>query len=279
MRMSARNGHKVQSGRPVDAVILAAGEGKRMAAAGDRVRPKVVYEVAGQPMIRWVVQACLEAGVRRCIVVIGFEGGQVRDALAGLDACLFVEQSERKGTGHATRMAHPLFGPGQDDGDAFVLAGDGPLIRAQTLRTLLETHRAHGAAATLATSVIENPQGYGRVIRDAQGRFERIVEQNDASPAELLVREINPSYYCFDVRKLFSALARVRSENSQGEYYLTDVPGLLRSDGEAVVVVDAVPPQDVLSINTPDQLAEVDRLLRAREARRTAPLGTGRSLA
>jgi len=276
--MSAKNGQKGSPGRPVDAIILAAGEGKRMAAAGERVRPKVVYEVAGQPMIRWVVEACLEAGVRRCIVVIGFEGGQVRQALSEVDGCLFVEQSERKGTGHAVQMAQPLFGPGMDEADVFVLAGDGPLIRPQTLGTLLRTHREAGAAATLATSVLDDPQGYGRVIRDARGRFERIVEQKDAMAAELAVREINPSYYCFDARKLFAALGRVGNANSQGEYYLTDVPGLLKQEGERVVVVEAVAPRDVLSINTPEQLAEVDQLLREREALRVAPMGTGRSL-
>lgn len=241
------------------AVILAAGKGTRMGSD----KPKVLFEVAGEPMVRWVVRACREAGVSRCIIVIGYRGQDVRDALANEPGCVYVEQKEQLGTGHAARMAEGLFDPAKPV-DLFVLAGDGPLIRAETLSKLLAVHRQRGAAATLASAVLDDPSGYGRVLREADGSFKTIVEQKDATPEQLRVREVNPSYYCFRSDLLFSALGQVRNDNKQGEYYLTDVPALLKAQGRTTAVIDAVPPEDVLSINTPEQLAEVDRILRKR---------------
>ncbi|MCE9589561.1 MAG: NTP transferase domain-containing protein [Planctomycetes bacterium] len=243
------------------AIILAAGKGTRM--GGDR--PKVVYEVFGRPMVCWVVDACRAAGVTRSIVVIGYKGEEVRAALAGYNDVVFVEQKEQLGTGHAARMAEPMFNA-KSPMDVFVLAGDGPLIRAATLTNLLDVHRKTGAAATLATAVLDDPSGYGRVLRAADGGFGEIIEQKDATPEQLKVREVNPSYYCFRSDLLFASLGRVKNTNRQGEYYLTDVPAMLKGGGKVVSVVDAVPPQDVLSINTPEQLAEVDRVLRSRQA-------------
>lgn len=242
------------------AVLLAAGKGTRM----DSDLPKVLLEVAGRPMLHWVVEACFAAGVERCVVVVGYGGDKVREALADEPRCVFVDQTEQLGTAHAADMARPLF-ENVPSGDVFVLAGDGPLIRSQTLARLLEVHRRTKASATLATAVLDDPTGYGRVVRTApQNGFDRIVEQKDASDDELLIREVNPSYYCFAVNELFDAISRVGNENKQGEYYITDVPGLLRKQGKTVTLVDAVPAEDVLSINTPEQLAEVDRVLRAR---------------
>ncbi len=241
------------------AIILAAGLGKRM--GGDQ--PKVVFPIGGEPMVRWVVRACEEAGVSRVIVVVGHKGEQVRAALSGFKSVVFVEQHERLGTGHATQQASSHFDAAKPV-DVFVLAGDGPLIRAATLRKLLEVHRATDAAATLATALLDDPTGYGRVIRDAAHGFEAIVEQKDATPAQLAVREVNPSYYCFRSDALFEALSMVRNDNKQGEYYLTDAPGILKQRGRTVSVVDAVPAQDVLSINTLEQLAAVDRVFRRR---------------
>lgn len=244
--------------RAPQAIILAAGRGTRM--PGDL--PKVVHPVAGEPMVRWVVRACHEAGVERCVLVVGYKQQLVRDAVADLPGIAFVEQREQLGTGHAARMAAPRFAG--EPCDVFVLTGDGPLIRAATLDRLLATHRRRGAAATLATAVLDNPAGYGRIIRDAAGHFQGIVEQKDATPQQLALAEVNPSYYCFRSDLLFDALARVSNANAQGEYYLTDVPALLLREGHTVAVEAAVPPEDVLSINTPQQLAEVDALLRAR---------------
>ena len=244
---------------PPAAIILAAGKGTRM--GGDL--PKVLHEVAGRPMICWVVDACKRAGVGTIVVVVGYKAQEVRQALADEPTCVFVEQTEQLGTGHAARMAQPVFEQ-QSIEDTFVLAGDGPLIRHTTLARLLEIHRRRKSQATLATAILDDPTGYGRVTRTEAGEFDAIVEQKDATDAQLAVCEVNPSYYCFDTAALFTTLEQVSNQNASGEYYLTDVPGLLKQQGKTVVVIDAVPAEDVLSINTPDQLAQVDRLLTAR---------------
>lgn len=243
----------------IDAIIMAAGKGTRM--GGDL--PKVVHEVAGKPMVWWVVKACKEAGAGRCILVVGYKGELVREALAGVDGVEFVEQTEQLGTAHAVQMAEPVF-EGKPIGDVFVLAGDGPLIRAQTLSRLVEVHRRTKAGATLATAIINDPTGYGRIIRDAEGHFDAIVEQKDATEEQRAIKEVNPSYYCFDGTQLFKTIDQIGADNAQAEYYITDAPGIIKSHGNTVTVVDAVPPEDVLSINNPDQLAIVDMILRER---------------
>lgn len=257
---------------PPAAIILAAGKGTRM--KGDL--PKVCHPVGGRPMICAVVDACIDAGCGTIIVVVGYKQELVREALAGY-AVTFAVQQEQLGTGHAVRSAEGAFqGASPAGGDVFVLCGDGPLIRAATLRTVLGRHRTTSAAATLATSVIPDPTGYGRIVRDARGRFERIVEQKNATPAQLLIREVNPSYYCFRSPDLFAALAGVRRNEVSGEYYLTDVPEVLAADRRRVEVIDAVPPEDVLSINTPEDLAHVDALYQRRQHGVHAAIGEPR---
>ncbi len=253
------------------AILLAAGKGTRM----NSDLPKVVHAVAGEPMIRWVVRAAAQAGVQRCVVVVGHRADLVREALgapAGAASSVFedvtidfVLQEQQLGTGHAAAMAKPCFD--STAADVFVLCGDGPLIRPETLVKLLGLHRRKHASATLATALLDDPSGYGRVVRDRRdGSFMAIVEQKDADADTLALREVNPSYYCFDSVALFDQLAALKNNNAQGEYYLTDVPGQLKALGRVVEVIDAVPPEDVLSINTPQQLAQVDAVLRRRVA-------------
>lgn len=249
---------------PPAAVILAAGKGTRM----NSDLPKVCHPIGGQPMIRAVVDACLAAGCDKIVAVVGYKQELVREALASYgDRVEFAVQGEQLGTGHAVRSAQANFEHeiqnGQDR-DVLVLCGDGPLIRPETLGLMLSRQRDTGAAATLATSVIENPTGYGRIVRDAEGRFAAIVEQKNATPEQLEVREVNPSYYCFGSRGLFDCLSRLPRNELTGEYYVTDVPAMLLASGGGVEVIDAVPPEDILSINTLDQLAEVDRVFRSR---------------
>lgn len=248
--------------RGLVAVILAAGKGTRMKSD----LPKVMHHAMGRPMVAWVVDAARAAGATRIVLVIGHGAELVRAEFAQARDVEFAVQSEQLGTGHAVRMAEPNLEATAASCDAFVLCGDGPLIRADTLRRLLEVHRGRGAAATLATSVIADPAGYGRIVRDGEGRLLRIVEQKDASDAEKAIREINPSYYCFRADELLDALRRVGNTNASREYYLTDVFGLLRESGKTVAAIDAVPPEDVLSVNDPAQLAEVDAILRGRHA-------------
>jgi bifunctional UDP-N-acetylglucosamine pyrophosphorylase/glucosamine-1-phosphate N-acetyltransferase len=245
--------------RPLAAIILAAGKGTRM----NSELPKVVHRVAGRPMVWWVVDAVRRAGAAPIVLVVGHGAESVQSVFDGDDGDLaYVVQAEQLGTGHATQCAEPALA--EFDGDVLVLAGDGPLIRHETLQALCRRHQTAGAVATLATSVVEDPAGYGRVIRNAGGRFEAIVEHKNASPAQRAIREIYPSYACFDAVELFRALKRLEPDALTGEYYITDVPAMLRSAGGVVEVIDAVPPEDVLSINTLTQLAEVDAILRSR---------------
>lgn len=254
-------------GQPA-AIILAAGKGTRM----DSDLPKVCHEVGGRAMVCAVVDACRAAGCGRIIVVVGYKQELVREALREFDV-EFAVQDEQLGTGHAVQCAKDaLAGFG---GDVFVLCGDGPLIHASTLETVLTRHRSQGAQGTLATSVIENPDGYGRIVRDGSGGFVSIVEQKDATPEQLAIREVNPSYYCFDAGSLFDALARVERNGSSGEYYVTDVPEILLGDGGRIEVIDAVPPEDVLSINTGEDLREVDRIYRSRTSVRPRTIEEG----
>ena len=247
-----------QPDRPVAAVVLAAGKGTRM----EGQRPKVAYEVHGRAMALWVVDALRAAGVHRVLLVVGYGADEVRSIFDGDDAIEYVVQEEQLGTGHAVLCCRESLDG--FDGDLVVLAGDGPLIRAETIGTLLSTHRKAAAVATLATSIIDDPTGYGRIVRDASGRFQAIVEHKNASDEIRAIREVYPSYACFDAIALMDALANLPADDISGEYYLTEVPARLHADGRTVEVVDAVPAEDVLSINTPDQLAEVDAILRTR---------------
>ncbi len=250
------------------ALILAAGKGTRMQSD----LPKVAHPIAGEPMVRWVVRACAEAGCTRIVVVVGYQQEVVRAALADLAAEIapatieFAVQNEQLGTGHAVIEAKELFDSERSEPGhgVLVLAGDGPLIRAQTLAQIKDRHESTAAAATMATSRIEDPTGYGRIVRDASGKFVEIVEQKNASAEQLAINEINPSYYLFDCEAMFDALERVERNPVSGEYYITDVPALLLASGKTVEVIEAVPPADVLSINTPEQLAEVDQIMRSR---------------
>lgn len=258
--MAEQAAQLVSESAPV-AVVMAAGKGTRMRSD----LPKVVHEVAGRPMVCHVVEACLRAGCGLVVVIVGYQQERVREALAPFgDRVRFALQEEQLGTGHAVACALPALEGLAGGTPVLVLAGDGPLIRAETLRALLARHLGSRAAATLATSVIDDPSGYGRIVRDTGGRFRGIVEQKNATPEQLAVREVNPSYYCFELGALREGLAGVERNEASGEYYVTDVPSILMAAGRVVEVVDAVPPEDVLSINTPEQLAEVDRVLRDR---------------
>ncbi|MBL4590321.1 MAG: NTP transferase domain-containing protein [Phycisphaerales bacterium] len=266
--MTPQSQNNQSKNNDVQAVILAAGKGTRMKSD----LPKVCHPVGGRAMVCAVVDACLDAGCSRVVVVVGYKQELVREALASFgDKVVYAVQEEQLGTGDAVVSAADSFDPSIRAGtELIVLCGDGPLIRTSTLRTMLETHRTSGAAATLATSTIENPDGYGRIVRDANGGFARIIEQKNASADELKLNEVNPSYYCLNADKMFNALAGVTRNELTGEYYITDVFELLLKDGEHVEVIDAVPPEDILSINTLEDLAMVDSIYRQRHQMETS---------
>lgn len=258
---------QASSNRSISAIILAAGKGTRMKSD----LPKVVHPVGGRPMVCAVVDACLASGVTRVVAVVGYQQEKVREALASYGSKVeYVVQAEQLGTGHAVQCAASALAneAAREGNETLVLCGDGPLIRPDTIRQMFERHRSGSksgpAAATLATAVIEDPQGYGRIARDAKGQFLAIVEQKNATPEQLKIKEVNPSYYLFDTRRLFEALQGVKRNALTGEYYLTDTLELMLKAGRRVEVIEAVPPEDVLSINTLDDLAKVDALYRSR---------------
>jgi UDP-N-acetylglucosamine diphosphorylase/glucosamine-1-phosphate N-acetyltransferase len=249
---------------PTAAIILAAGKGTRM----NSDLPKVVHETCGAPMVCWVVRACLEAGCSRVIVVVGHRQELVREAMERIDpgdaAIEFATQDEQLGTGHAVECARPLLDG--FDGNVVVLCGDGPLIRTETVTELIDEHHRTNAAATLATATVDDPAGYGRIIRDDAGGFVGIIEDANATDEQKRINEINPSYYCFSAQQLWAGLGRVERNETSSERYLTDVPALLLESGERVGAIASVPAQDALSVNTPEQLAQTDSILRARAA-------------
>ncbi len=244
---------------PPSAIILAAGKGTRMKSD----LPKVVFPIGGRPMVCAVVDACRAAGVGRVVAIVGYKQEEVRSALKDYDV-EFAVQEEQLGTGHAVMSAAGAFTNVNITDTSLVLCGDGPLIRAATITQMLERHSAAGASATLATAIIDNPAGYGRIDRDAGGNFRAIVEHKNCTPAQLNICEVNPSYYCFNTASLFSTLRLVKRNPVSNEYYITDVPELMLARGERVEVIGAVPPQDIYSINTPEDLEHVDSIFRAR---------------
>ncbi len=245
--------------RQIQAVILAAGQGTRMKSD----LPKVLHPVADLPMVQWVVDACRKAGATRCIVVVGYKSELVREALADQPDIEFVEQTERLGTGHAAMMAEPLL-TDEEDCDVLVLAGDMPLLKGSTLTQLIETHRTTGAIGSMATGELSDPTGYGRIVRDETGEFIGIVEHKDATEDQRAIREVNPSCYCYRSVRLFELLKALKTDNVQGEYYITDTMGLLRDAGETVTVVNVMGEDEVQGINNTEHLAAVDAVMRKR---------------
>lgn len=250
------------------AIILAAGKSTRMKSR----KPKVLHEICGKPMLTYVLDACYGAGCGQVAVVVGHGKDEVVAQYAGDERIVWIEQTEQLGTGHAARMCESWLKK-QGPGDVLMLAGDGPLIRAQVLKTLAEAHRDDRAAASMATAMLDDPTGYGRVIRDAAGQFVEIVEQIDCTPEQRDVREVFPSYYCVKRDELLFALSRLQNLNKKGEYYLTDIYGILRKAGRRVLAVQAVTAQDVLAVNSRDQQNAVDAIMQDRIQRQVLDAG------
>jgi bifunctional UDP-N-acetylglucosamine pyrophosphorylase/glucosamine-1-phosphate N-acetyltransferase len=229
-------------------------------------RPKPLHEVCGRPMLHYVLEACYDAGCHRVLVVIGYGKEEILAEYGDDQRITWVEQTEQLGTGHAARMCEPYL---RDfHGDVFILAGDGPLIRGEVLRTLHSAHRDEHADASMATAILDDPTGYGRIIRDEQGQFVEIVEQVDATAEQREIREVFPSYYCLKSAALLAALSQLKNENKKKEYYLTDVYAILRNAGKKVVAVQAVTAEDTLAVNTREQQAQVDVVMQDRIQRR-----------
>lgn len=251
-----------------DVMIMAAGLGTRMKSR----QAKVLHELAGLPLISHVVRAAFELAPDNLFIIVGHQAERVeqvvRDEVARLGErgskakpkLHFVLQAEQRGTGHAVMAARDLLD--KQSGSLIITAGDGPMIESETLRRLADSHISEGNQATILSVCMVDPTGYGRIIRDEQGRFLRCVEQKDASPEEHSVCEVGVSIYCFEVPALVSALDSLTAENAQGEYYLTDVPEIMLRQNKQIGLVCHDQAEEVLGVNTRVELASLERKVR-----------------
>jgi bifunctional UDP-N-acetylglucosamine pyrophosphorylase/glucosamine-1-phosphate N-acetyltransferase len=226
-------------------------------------RAKVLHQLGGRPLLRYPLSAVGSLGADPVVVVVGHQAeavGRVAEA-SGQPNIRSVLQEEQHGTGHAVRCALPALG--DFSGDVLILYGDVPLIRAETLRSLVETHRAEHADLSLLTVRYPDPTGYGRIVREADGRVRGIVEERDATVAERAITEINPGFYCVRADVLRPLLAALRDDNAQGELYLTDIVGLAARAGRRVTALEVARPDEVAGINTRAELAQMEATLRA----------------
>ncbi|MET9146551.1 MULTISPECIES: bifunctional UDP-N-acetylglucosamine diphosphorylase/glucosamine-1-phosphate N-acetyltransferase GlmU [unclassified Streptomyces] len=246
--------------RPAAVVVLAAGEGTRMKSA----TPKVLHEICGRSLVGHVLAAARELKPENLVVVVGHAREQVSAHLAEVDAAARTAvQEKQKGTGHAVRMGLEELG-GAVEGTVIVVCGDTPLLTGGTLAALAAAHTADGNAVTVLTAEVPDATGYGRIVRDADGAVTAIVEHKDADAEQLAIREINSGVFAFDGRLLAEALGQVRTDNSQGEEYLTDVLGILRGAGHRVGASVAGDHREIAGINNRVQLAEARRALNDR---------------
>ncbi len=239
------------------AVILAAGKGTRMKSD----LPKVLHKINNRPMVHYVIDLAGELNAEKIILIIGHEREMVKSACAGLPVD-FAVQDPQLGTGHAVQMTETALA--DFDGDVLILSGDVPLLTAQTMNALIEVHNQNEATATLLTSDLDNPDGYGRVMRDSDGSVYKIVEHKDANERERAVKEINAGIYIFNAADLFRALKMVKNDNVQGEYYLPDVISIFISENKKVFAVKTDSFDETRGINTIDQLKEAETILNQR---------------
>ncbi len=241
------------------ALILAGGEGKRMKS----LKPKTLCEVLDKPMLQWVIDALKAADIHKICVIKGYAKEYIDDYLATLPYPIeTVYQAERLGTGHAVMMAKDFLK--ENSGSVVILGGDAPFMDAATIAEAYQEHIKTEAFATVISAVIDNPQGYGRILRETDGSLKAIVEQKDADDEALKIKEINSGGYWFDTQGLLSVLDRITSDNNAREYYLPDALKLLISDGKRVSVYVADNPDTVLGANDPEQLKGLEKIAKSK---------------
>ncbi|ABR46393.1 UDP-N-acetylglucosamine pyrophosphorylase [Alkaliphilus metalliredigens QYMF] len=237
------------------AIILAAGTGTRMKSK----MPKVLHKVCGQTMLGHVIDVSKDSKAEECIVVVGHGAEEVQKTLP--EGVKTVLQAEQLGTGHAVMVAEEHI---ETQGTVLVLYGDGPLITEETLNALMTYHQEGKYSATVLTAELENPTGYGRIIRDDDDRLKTIVEEKDTTVGEKEVREINSGIYCFDSKVLKETLPKIQNNNSQKEYYLTDALTIIKQEGLKVGVYQIENYEDIMAVNSREQLAEVEEVMQRR---------------
>lgn len=233
-------------------LVMAAGKGTRM----ESDLPKVLFPVCGRPMIDYVLDALREAGIERIVAIVGYRADLVREALADRPGIEFVEQTEQLGTGHAVMVCRDVLK--DHEGPVFVIAGDSPMIQAGSVQALLDDFDREPAACLLGTARKAKPFGLGRIVRDEAGEFTGIVEERDATEEQKQITEVNMSYYVFRCPDLLTALDEIRPDNSQGEYYITDVPGVFLRQKQPVRALQVLKASEVLSVNTVEELEIVE---------------------
>jgi bifunctional UDP-N-acetylglucosamine pyrophosphorylase/glucosamine-1-phosphate N-acetyltransferase len=249
-------------------LILAAGKGTRLKSS----LAKVLHRAGGRPLVEHVLAACAALKPRKTVVVVGHQAEQVSAVVEPLEADVVLQQPQR-GTGHAMQVARRALGGAKF---VVVLPGDAPLIRTATLRSMIATHRAANAAATILSAVVSDPSGYGRILRKSETAVQAIVEESQLTDEQRELNEINSSIYCFTLEKLWPALAQVQPNNKHRELYLTDAVAVLAAKNETVLAHVASDPREALGCNTRADLAEVDRIFR--EWKRASLMSDGVSI-
>ena len=234
------------------AVVLAAGKGTRMKSD----LPKVLVPARGRPMVRYVIDALRGAGVGGVVVVVGSRAELVRQELADVPGIEFADQTEQLGTGHAVMTCRRQLA--EHAGPVVIVTGDSPLLQATSVEKLLDEMDRRSAACVLGTIEKDDPAGFGRIVRDAAGRFTAIVEEKDATDSQRAIREINASTYVFDAAALLGALDQLTADNAQAEYYVTDCPAILLAEGRTVLALPALAPCEALSVNRGEDLPAVE---------------------
>jgi bifunctional UDP-N-acetylglucosamine pyrophosphorylase / glucosamine-1-phosphate N-acetyltransferase len=244
----------------LNVVILAAGLGTRMRSK----KAKVLHEAGGDTLLNQIIRAAMQvAPAGRIVAVVGHQADEVRRSVHVPDI-RFAEQAEQKGTGHAVLCARTAIE--RTDGRLLILNGDGPLLRAQTLRALLDHHDDRATGGSIVTTELDDPTGYGRIVRNERGLVEAIVEQKAATGEQLEIKEINPGLYCFDAKLFWQYAGEITADNPAKEYYLTDMAGILARHGHRVAPLLVADQTELLGINTRVELALADKILRARKA-------------
>ncbi len=239
------------------ALILAAGKGTRM----ESDLPKVLHTVDGKPMVHYSIQAAKDAGASEVCCIVGYKNELVKRTV--YDVVSFAEQKEQLGTGHAVKCAMSFIDSGTD---TLILCGDTPLITGDSLKALYEKHKKESNGVTVMSAILEDPKGYGRIIRDADGSFMAITEDKDCTEEERQTKEVNAGIYIFNSDALLASLALLKNDNAQGEYYLTDTVGIIRRTGLRVDAMPVADADEIRGVNTVAQLEEAEELMRRRLA-------------
>jgi UDP-N-acetylglucosamine diphosphorylase/glucosamine-1-phosphate N-acetyltransferase len=246
--------------KQLKAVVLAAGKGTRLQTEGCDL-PKVMRSACGKPLLHYVLDAISFIDRKDIIVVVGYKKEDVMSCFGGYQHAV---QEEQLGTGHAVKSAETALG--SFDGSVLICYGDMPLLTRETYEALIGCHIAEGNDCTILSSSSEEDLPYGRIVRDDRGRFVKIVEDKDCSAAEKAIRELNTGLYVFEAPKLLPALQKLKNSNAQGEYYLTDVPAILRDEGGKIGICMRGLGSEIIGVNTMEQLTQVENILRGKQA-------------